>query len=60
MLQKKNFKRQLHRVKPSSRQRKSLLFEISSAVSFHGGELKLVAKYRQMNKLFYGKKIIGD
>ena len=60
MLQNFFFKRQLHRVKPSSQQPKSLLFEISSEVSFHGGELKLEVKYRQMNKLFYGKKIIGD
>ena len=44
------FERQLLRARPSSRQRKSF-FEISSAASFHGGELKLLAKYRQINTL---------
>ena len=50
----------LRRTWPSSWLRKSLLFEISSAVSFHGGELKLVPKYRQINKLSCGIKIIGS
>ena len=38
---------------------KSLCMEISSAVSFHGRELKLVPKCRQMNKLSCGIKIFG-
>ena len=41
---KKNFfAHQLRRKQPSSRVRKRLHFEISTAVSFHGGELKQVA-----------------
>ena len=39
--------------------RKSLCIKISSAVIFHGRELDLVSKCRQMNKLSYGKKQIG-
>ena len=54
MLKKKKFECRLRRVRPSSRLRKSLLFEISSAVSFHSGELKLVPKYKQMNKISCG------
>ena len=38
---------------------KILLLEISSAVSFYGGELKLVAKCRQINKVSYDIKIFG-
>ena len=38
---------------------KSLCIKISSAVSFHGRELKLVPKCSQMNKLSCGKKING-
>ena len=38
---------------------KSLRIEISSAISFHGRELKLVPKGSQMNKLSCGKKING-
>ena len=39
--------------------RKSLRIEISSDVIFHGRELNLVSKRRQMNKLSCGKKING-
>ena len=60
MLQKNFFERQPCRVRPGPRQLKSLLFEISSAVSFQVGELKLVAKCRQINKLSCGIKIFGN
>ena len=36
---------------------KSLRIKISSAVIFHGRELKMVPKCSQMNKLSCGKKI---
>ena len=39
--------------------RKSLCIKISSAVIFHGRELSLVSKCRQMNKLSRGEKING-
>ena len=39
MLQKNFFERQLRHERPSSCQRKSLLFKISSTISFHDGEL---------------------
>ena len=38
---------------------KSLRIKISSVISFHGRELKLMPKCRQMNKLSCGIKIIG-
>ena len=38
---------------------KSLRIKISSAISFHGRELKFVPKCSQMNKLSCGKKING-
>ena len=38
---------------------KSLCIKISSAVIFHGRELNLVSKCRQMNKLSCGNKING-
>ena len=36
---------------------KSLRIEISSAIIFHGRELKFLPKCSQMNKLSCGKKI---
>ena len=59
MLQKYFFARRLRPTRPSSRQRKSLLFKLSRAVCFLGGELKLVAKCKQVTKLSCGIKIIG-
>ena len=59
MLQKNFFERRPQSALPSSRPRKSLLLEISSAVSFYSRELKLLPKCRQMNKLYCDIKIIG-
>ena len=39
--------------------RKNLCIDISSAVIFHGRELNLVSKCRQINKLSCGKKYMG-
>ena len=57
---KKLLERQLRHPQPSSRLLKSLLLEISTTISFHSEDLKLMPKYRQMNKLSCGIKIIGS
>ena len=56
MIEKNFFEHQLRRTQPSSWLRKSLLFEISNSISFHGRELNLVPKGREMNELSCVKK----